>query len=72
MAWVEKNECYGCATSSYPCMGDSCPNRHARYLACDQCGVDEENEDIYLFDDDEVLCAKCLLSRFDKASVDYN
>lgn len=32
-----EDECYGCATESYPCLGSACPNRHVKHLYCDEC-----------------------------------
>lgn len=58
-----EDECYGCATESYPCSGSTCPNRHVKHLYCDKCGEDVEG----LYDFDGVqFCKECLLKQFEK------
>ena len=37
-----EDECMSCAVPAYPCLGDSCPNRHVPHLYCDECGDDVE------------------------------
>jgi hypothetical protein len=32
-----ENECCGCATESYPCLGSACPNRNVKHYYCDKC-----------------------------------
>lgn len=61
---VYENECCGCAVPSYPCLGDSCKNRHVPHYYCDKCG--QEFDELYDFDGDAQLCAECLLENFDK------
>ena len=61
-----ENECCGCATESYPCMGSSCPNRDVPYLCCDRCG--DECEELYRLGDEEVCC-ECLKDNFEKVSL---
>ena len=42
-----ENECCGCATESYPCLGSDCPNRNVPYYICDICGNDIEDEEMH-------------------------
>ena len=56
------NECRDCATESYPCKGDSCPNRRVRRLFCDRCGWDYGKLCRY---DGEEVCEECLLKGFE-------
>lgn len=62
-----ENNCCGCATESYPCIGDSCPNRHVPVFVCDECG--DEVDDLYEYGSEQ-LCADCVLERLDKVSID--
>ena len=62
-----ENECCGCATESYPCLGDSCPNRYVMHLYCDKCKDDVEL--LYNYDGEE-LCEECLLGSFKKITLD--
>lgn len=56
-----ENECCGCATPGYPCLGDTCPNRNVKHLYCDKCNDDVDE----LYDvDGEELCEDCLLKKF--------
>ena len=58
------DECCNCATPSYPCRGDSCPNRRVLHTYCDMCGEDIE-EDVYDVDGED-LCEYCLKEKFKK------
>lgn len=58
-----ENECCGCATENYPCMGSACPNRHVMHLICDKC--DEDVETLYEYEGQQI-CAECLLKQFPK------
>jgi hypothetical protein len=58
-----ENECCGCAAPAYPCLGDSCPNRHVKRYYCDKCGEEFEPEALYVVDDED-LCIDCLASAF--------
>lgn len=62
-----ENECCGCATENYPCLGSACPNINVPHLYCDKC--EEEVEDLYKTEDGE-LCAECVLKMFKKVEVD--
>lgn len=57
-----EDECCGCATPSYPCMGSSCPYRNVKHLYCDNCGDDVEK--LYKYDGKEI-CEECLLKEFE-------
>ena len=61
-----ENECCGCATESYPCMGSSCPNRNVPHFYCDKCG--EDVEELYKVDGEE-LCEDCLKDSFEKITL---
>lgn len=56
-----ENHCQNCAVPGYPCLGNSCPNRHVVVHFCDDCG--EEMWDIYDVNGEE-LCEDCLKKRF--------
>lgn len=58
---VIENECCNCAVPSYPCMGNSCPNRHVAHYYCDKCG----NEDRLRETEWGELCEECLIQKFD-------
>ena len=58
-----ENQCCGCATESYPCIGNSCPNRNVPVLVCDECGFEE---DILYEYDGQQLCKTCVLGKLDK------
>lgn len=62
MAVRYENDCCGCATDSYPCLGSACPNRNVPYYSCDQCG---DEGDIYEYEGQH-YCADCLLALFEK------
>lgn len=57
-----ENECCDCAVPGYPCLGDSCPNRHVKHYYCDECGEDVEK--IYRFEGEE-LCLDCIEKRLE-------
>ena len=63
---TERDECCGCATESYPCLGDSCHRRHTVVLICDECG--DEVEKLYKVDGMQ-LCSRCALNELEE--VDY-
>lgn len=58
-----EDECCGCATENYPCVGSACPNRHVKHLYCDECNDDVE--ELYDFEGVQ-LCKECLLKKFEK------
>ena len=53
------DECCGCATESYPCLGSSCSMRHVPYYICDMCGEDDLTEDMITRIDGEDICDDC-------------
>lgn len=55
-----ENECCGCATPGYPCLGVRCPRRRVEHFYCDKC---ESEAKLYEYDGKE-LCAECLLEEF--------
>lgn len=63
-----RNNCMGCSTESYPCLGDACKYRHVPYLICDECG-DDNCEELYVVDEEE-LCEDCFLKRFPTITID--
>lgn len=62
-----EDECCGCATENYPCMGSACPNRNVPHFYCDECG--EDVEELYNVDDKEI-CEQCLLKKFEKVKLE--
>ena len=62
-----ENECCGCATESYPCMGSACRNRNVPHFYCDKCG--EDVEELYKVDGEE-LCEECLKDNFEKVELE--
>ena len=56
------NECCDCAAPGYPCLGDTCPNRHVKHYICDHCK--EEFERLYIVNSEE-LCQDCLEDMFE-------
>ena len=61
-----EDECCGCATESYPCMGSACPNRNVKHLYCAKC--DEEVDDLYEWDDEQV-CVDCIVKSLKKVEI---
>ena len=59
---IYENDCCGCATGAYPCLGDSYSLRHAAHYYCDECGWETS---IYEFDEQE-LCIRCIEQRLRK------
>lgn len=57
---IIENRCVDCLL---PCLGDSCPQRHARCYYCDDCK--EEVEKLYWYDNKE-LCIECIEKRLEK------
>lgn len=55
-----ENECCGCATPNYPCLGESCELRRVPHYYCDRC---KEENTLYEYEGEE-LCADCLLAEF--------
>lgn len=63
MAKIKTNNCVSCGL---PCLGDSCPNMNVVSFTCDECGKEYDPDELYMYDD-EMLCDKCLLNRFETA-----
>ena len=61
-----ENQCCGCATPNYPCLGDSCSLVNVPIHYCEKC--DCELDDIYEVDGEE-LCEDCLKEMFKKGGV---
>lgn len=60
-----ENECCGCATENYPCIGDACPNRKVERWYCDHCKNEIDPEEVYdVYGED--LCEDCLRKQFRK------
>lgn len=73
MSVVFEDECCGCATESYPCMGSACKNRNVPHFYCDNCGDECEPEELYVFDaDDAWLCKTCVCERFKTVAEDID
>ena len=60
-----EDECCGCATESYPCLGSACPNRNVVQYVCDCCHDDCYENEVYEVDDQD-LCEECLKKKFKK------
>lgn len=61
--WYE-DECCDCATDGYPCRGSSCSNRNVPHYDCDDCKNEFDPDELYDYEG-EMLCADCLLDRFE-------
>ena len=62
-----EDECCGCATPSYPCMGSACPYRNVPYLYCDRCNEDVDN--LYEYEGEQV-CIDCIVKSLDKVEIE--
>lgn len=61
------NDCCGCASPGYPCIGDRCSLRHVLHLTCDECGKEKE----YLYNDSGFeICEDCLLKKYERIERD--
>ena len=58
-----ENECCGCATESYPCIGESCKNRNVPHYYCDDCK--HEVDTLYYYGTQQ-LCGDCILKKMEK------
>lgn len=56
-----ENECCGCATPSYPCIGELCSLRRVPHWYCDEC--DEERK-LYEYEGQE-LCIDCIAEKLE-------
>ena len=55
----ESNECCGCATEGYPCLGPRCSMRHVPRYVCDWCGEDDLSEDEIEDINGDDVCREC-------------
>ncbi len=58
------NNCCNCATPSYPCQQELCPNRHVKIYICDKCKSTVDFGELFYFDGDE-LCIDCIQSKLE-------
>lgn len=56
-----EDECCGCATESYPCLGSACPNRNVPVYFCDNCKEEFEKEELQEIDGKH-YCKECMES----------
>ena len=64
MARKHIETCVGCTSMGLPCRGRSCSNYNGAYeYTCDECEKEYEPEELYDVDG-EMLCADCLLNRY--------
>ena len=66
MSNILEDECVGCP-KEIGCLGEFCPNRNVPHYYCDDCEDEFEPNELYMYDG-EMLCAECLLSKFEKVS----
>lgn len=62
-----EDECCGCATETYPCLGNSCPKLHVLHVECDKCH--KEVDELYYGENGDQLCADCALEELEKVEV---
>lgn len=58
------NDCVGCATDAYQCIGSACPLRNVTHYICDECGADVDEGSLYYFDGEQ-LCIDCIVERLE-------
>lgn len=56
-----RDECCGC---QLPCIGLSCPNKHAPFWTCDSCGEETNPSELYVVNGGE-YCKRCVLAELD-------
>lgn len=62
---IYENDCCGCDSALYPCIGNACKLKHNPHYYCDECGDEFYPNELYKYDfDEEELCSSCLLSKF--------
>lgn len=64
-----ENQCVGCPPER-GCLGSRCKNRNVPIYACDGCGDELDPIDLYVTENDEMLCEQCLLKRFKTVAQD--
>ena len=57
-----ENDCMGCATESYPCIGSLCKYRNFPHFYCDNCGEEFEGEELYKWNNGEDWCKECIFN----------
>ena len=61
-----EDECFGCSTESYPCIGSSCNLKNVVHYYCDICGYDIDPQDGVFEVDGKDLCIECLKEKYRK------
>lgn len=61
-----EDECCGCSSSAYPCIGSSCPRLNVAKYSCDECNGDDQ---LYYYDERE-LCLSCIEQLLEKVNKD--
>ena len=67
MSKIYEDECCGCATESYRCVGSACPCRNVPHYYCDKCEQEFDADELYDTENGE-LCAECILEQYKKVS----
>lgn len=62
-----EDECCGCVSPGYPCIGETCINKNVKHLYCDKCNADVE---VLFIVDDKEICEDCLLENFSAITLD--
>jgi len=61
MAKRIENDCMGCATESYPCIGDACQYRNVAHYYCDNCGSEVDSDELFKWNGQE-YCKDCIIN----------
>lgn len=62
MVKQERDECVSCGL---PCLHENCPNKHAIYYICDNCGESVPSTDLFKWDGEE-WCKECILDNVER------
>lgn len=65
---VYKDECRGCASPGYPCIGNACIYKRVPHLICDECGAEVDEGDLYVFDARQ-MCIDCIKEELEEVSA---
>lgn len=57
-----EDDCVGCPQG---CI--NCGRKHSAHFYCDECQDELDSDELYDYDDN-MLCSRCLLSKFDTVS----